>query len=63
MIQTKEGGKEKDKFMKTYQLSYGKNKDCYVINLNNGETRQFKKKRLFTNTLAFLVKDGYKQAY
>jgi len=49
--------------MKTYTTSHGKNKDCYVINLNNGETRQFKKKRLFVNTLAFLVKDGYKQTY
>ena len=49
--------------MKTYQITHGRNKDCYIISFNNGEKRQFKKKRLFDNCLSFMVKEGYKQAY
>lgn len=48
--------------VKTYQLSHGQNKNCYAINLSNGQTRQFKKKRLFINSLTFLVREGYKQS-
>lgn len=49
--------------MKTYTITHGQNKDSYIINLNNGEKRLFKKKRLFDNCLAFLVKDGFKPCY
>ena len=49
--------------MKTFTTSHGQNKDSYIIKLNNGELRQFKKKRLYQNCLAFLVKDGFKPCY